>query len=46
MTKKFEEVVRKKASEQILHFEKKPPKGEFVILFNLKELEKQTGNFE
>lgn len=37
MTKKFEEVIRKRASEQIAHFEKKSPKGEFVILFNLKK---------
>ncbi len=41
MTKKFEEVVRKKVSEQIAHFEKKPPKGEFVILFSLKALDKK-----
>ena len=36
MTKKFEEVVRKKVSEQLSYFEKKKPKGEFVLLFNLK----------
>jgi len=42
MTKLFEEVVREKASEQIAHFEKKKPKGEFVILFNLKGLAKET----
>ena len=41
MTKKFEEVVRKKVSEQIAYFTLKPPKGEFVILFNLKELHKK-----
>lgn len=44
MTKKFEEVIREKASEQIIHFEKKKPKGEFVILFNLKEWSKENGN--
>ena len=38
MTKKFEEVTRRKTSEQISYFEKKKPRGEFVILFNLKEL--------
>jgi len=42
MTKKFEEVIRKRASEQIAHFTQKPPKGEFVILFNLKGLAKET----
>ena len=38
MTKKFEEVTRKNVSEQMSYFEKKKPKGEFVILFNLKAL--------
>ncbi len=32
MTKKFEEVVRGNASEILAHFEKKKPKGEFVIV--------------
>ena len=44
MTKKFEEVVRKRVSEQIAYFEKKKPKGEFVILFNLKEIGKKDEN--
>ncbi len=39
MTKKFEEVVRKKVSEQIQHFSAKTVRGEFVILFNLNEAE-------
>lgn len=42
MTKKFEEVLRKKASEQISHFEKKKPQGEFVLLFSLKGEKKIT----
>jgi len=37
LTKKFEEVIRKNVSEQIAYFERKKPKGEFVVLFNLKE---------
>jgi len=32
MTKKFEEVIRGKTDEAIRHFEKKRPKGEFVIV--------------
>lgn len=32
MTKKFEEVVRGSAEEIMQHFEKKPPKGEFVVV--------------
>lgn len=44
MTKKFEEVVRKRASGQIAHFEKKKPKGEFVVLFNLTEGGKVNGD--
>ncbi len=32
MTKKFEEVVRGNAEEVLVHFEKKNPKGEFVIV--------------
>ena len=37
MTKKFEEVVRERVSAQSAYFEKKGVKGEFVILFHLKE---------
>ena len=33
--KLHQEVLRKPISELITHFEKKPPKGEFVLLFNL-----------
>lgn len=36
LTKKFEEVRRESVEESIKHFENKPPKGEFTILFNLK----------
>lgn len=36
LTKIHEEVRREKISESITHFEKITPKGEFVILFNLK----------
>ena len=32
LTKKFEEVVRGSAKEVLIHFEKKKPKGEFVIV--------------
>ena len=46
MTKKFEEVIRENVSEQLAYFEKKKPKGEFVILFNLKELGKKEENVE
>jgi 16S rRNA (cytidine1402-2'-O)-methyltransferase len=35
LSKKFEEVLRKPASDLIAHFTVHPPKGEFVILFNL-----------
>lgn len=35
LTKIHEEVRREKISESILHFQKTPPKGEFVLLFNL-----------
>ena len=38
MTKVFEETKRAKASALISHFEKQKPRGEFVILFNLKEV--------
>ena len=34
ITKKFEEIKRGPISEAIEHFEKKTPKGEFVIVFN------------
>ncbi|MEK7572795.1 MAG: 16S rRNA (cytidine(1402)-2'-O)-methyltransferase [Patescibacteria group bacterium] len=34
LTKVFEETIRGKISELKKHFDKKPPKGEFVILFN------------
>ncbi|OIO37094.1 MAG: 16S rRNA (cytidine(1402)-2'-O)-methyltransferase [Candidatus Omnitrophica bacterium CG1_02_46_14] len=37
LTKKFEEVVRKKVSEVIVHFSNKKVLGEFVILFNLSQ---------
>ena len=36
LTKIHEEIRREKISESIAHFEKTNPKGEFVILFNLK----------
>jgi 16S rRNA (cytidine1402-2'-O)-methyltransferase len=35
LTKVFEEVKRKKISDALLQFKKKPPKGEFVLLFHL-----------
>ena len=35
LTKMFEEVKKKKISEALVHFKKKPPKGEFVLLFHL-----------
>lgn len=35
LTKKFEEVLRVPVSEAIKHFEEKPPKGEFTLLFHL-----------
>ncbi|OIP98444.1 16S rRNA (cytidine(1402)-2'-O)-methyltransferase [Candidatus Wirthbacteria bacterium CG2_30_54_11] len=34
LTKKFEEFVRGTASELLIHFKKKPPKGEFVVVIN------------
>lgn len=37
MTKKFEEVLCEKASALLKHFQMKKPKGEFVLLVNLKE---------
>ncbi len=37
LTKIHEEVRREKISEAIIHFEKTNPKGEFVLLFNIKE---------
>lgn len=33
LTKTYEEVRRGNVSDQIVHFQKKEPKGEFVILF-------------
>lgn len=36
LTKKFEEIVRKKVSEVITHFLNKKIMGEFVLLFNLR----------
>lgn len=36
LTKKFEEVVKGPTGQVIEHFKKKKPKGEFVILINLK----------
>jgi 16S rRNA (cytidine1402-2'-O)-methyltransferase len=33
LTKKFEEVTRKKASEHLKDFEEKKPKGEFIVIF-------------
>lgn len=35
LTKVFEEVKRKKISDALIQFKKKPPKGEFVLLFHL-----------
>lgn len=35
LTKLHEEVIRGKASDVIIHFENKKPKGEFVVLFQL-----------
>lgn len=35
MTKIYQEIRREKVSESIDHFKKTPPKGEFVLLFNL-----------
>lgn len=35
LTKMHEEVRREKISASLLHFKKKAPKGEFVVLFNL-----------
>jgi 16S rRNA (cytidine1402-2'-O)-methyltransferase len=35
LTKVHEEIRREKISESLIHFEKKLPKGEFVLLFNL-----------
>jgi 16S rRNA (cytidine1402-2'-O)-methyltransferase len=35
LTKAHEEVRREKISESLAHFQKIPPKGEFVLLFNL-----------
>ena len=35
LTKVYEEIRREKISDSIAHFEKKAPKGEFVLLFNL-----------
>lgn len=35
LTKTYEEVRRERISESFLHFKKIPPKGEFVLLFNL-----------
>ncbi|MBA3723834.1 MAG: 16S rRNA (cytidine(1402)-2'-O)-methyltransferase [Candidatus Levybacteria bacterium] len=35
LTKIFEEVKKKKISDALLSFKKKPPKGEFVLLFHL-----------
>lgn len=43
MTKLFEEAHRGKASELIQYFEKTKPKGEIVLLFNLKEAQTYTG---
>lgn len=36
LTKKFEEILRKPVADLIEHFKIHPPKGEFVVLFNLK----------
>ena len=35
LTKIYEEVKKKKISEALVQFKKKPPKGEFVLLFHL-----------
>lgn len=37
LTKKFEEILRDKASAIIAHFEKEKPRGEFLVVLNLKE---------
>ncbi len=37
ITKKFEEVLRDKLSVLSEHFEETKPKGEFVVLLNLKK---------
>jgi len=34
MTKTFQEIRREKLSESLAHFNKKPPKGEFVLVLN------------
>jgi 16S rRNA (cytidine1402-2'-O)-methyltransferase len=39
LTKMFEEVKRGKASELVSHFEKHPPKGEFVVVLNNRRCE-------
>lgn len=36
LTKVHEEIRREKISESVVHFQKTNPKGEFVVLFNLK----------
>jgi 16S rRNA (cytidine1402-2'-O)-methyltransferase len=36
ITKKFEEIKKGKSSELIVYFSEHPPKGEFVVLFNLR----------
>lgn len=40
LTKVYEEVRREKISQSIAHFKKINPKGEFVILFNVKQQSK------
>lgn len=35
LTKMFEEIKKKKISDALVQFKKKPPKGEFVLLFHL-----------
>lgn len=37
LTKKFEEVIRDRASALIEHFEKRKPKGEFLVVLNPRE---------
>ena len=44
LTKKFEEVLQDKASQLLKHFTQNPPRGEFVILFNLESSKSETRN--
>ena len=46
LTKKFEEVVRKKTSEMIAYFSNKQVLGEFVVLFNLSDSKHMSSRAE